>query len=137
MAFLAFFKALDIKSWIIIALAITIAGLMATVAYKNFKIRSLNNDVVAAVLATKIEKQNVVTLRSSIDVQNKAVVDMSAKNHSLERSLVLAGEQNKKITERTSTLIKIIKSSAVPLDCIGAVNHLNKFTSDFAEEWNK
>jgi hypothetical protein len=134
---LAFAKALDIKSWIIIGLSVALIGLWVTFQFQSIKVSSLKNDVAKKEVVIEQYKNNIVTLTGAVEKQNKAIDSLMDRNTEFEGALEGSAKQNARVSAEAERLIALLRKTKVPTDCSGATAHLNEFTVDFAKEWNK
>jgi len=132
---LAFFKALDVKSWIIVGLTVALIGMWGFSQYKSIKIGHLENTISKKEVAIQQYKEDILGLTNAVKTQNAAVDALASKNKEFEATLDEAGAQNAKLSAQAERLISMVKKSHVPPDCKGATDHLNTFTKEFAKEW--
>ena len=137
MPILLFLKALDFKSWIIIALSTIIIGLWVTLQFKSISIGSLTNKLNEKELVIQQYKTDVLNLTEAVKKQNEAVDELAKRNDEFKDTLDNAGEENARLTAQAEKMIAMIKKNHVPADCKGATDHLDSFTKDFAKDWNK
>jgi len=134
---LAFAKALDIKSWIIIGLSAALIGLWVTFQFQTIKVSSLKSDVAKKEVVIEQYKNNIVTLTGAVEKQNKAIDSLMDRNTEFEGALEGSAKQNARVSAEAERLIALLRKTKVPTDCSGATTHLNEFTTEFAKEWNK
>lgn len=135
--FLPLLKALDVKTWIIIGLGSVIIGLWVASQFQSHRINSLKNEVASKDVLIGQYKNNVISLNDAIKKQNASIVDMTKKNKDFESALNMTSAQNKKLNQNALSLIKMINTSPTPTDCKGAFEHLEQFTKQFSQDWNK
>ena len=120
---------LSITQWIMVGMTVIILGLSGFSWMQGVRIDSLKNDVIVA-------KTDFKTCTAALDSQNQAITELNVKGEELKQKIADAHLINKEKEKETARLVSLIRSSNVPKDCPGALDHLSNFMKENATSWN-
>jgi hypothetical protein len=78
----------------------------------------------------------IIELTASLKVQNKAIEDMGFHYDNLQKTLVIAAQQNEDINRKFEEYRKYVASLPLAVTCDAAMNEVSKSAKTNADIWN-